>query len=397
MRKILALLTLLLLWSPPAQAAFNSAAPNIYAYAGNPNGNHACVQASAGVNPPDFVWDITHQQMWVCTTTGSGAGAVWQVLSEMAPVTVASASTVDLGAQNSINVTISGTTTITSFGSTAVAGQVFLVTFSGALTLTYNATSLILPGAASITTAVGDTAIVQALGSGNYRVSNYAPASGLPVVFNGISVQVVTSSGTVTIPAGKTRAVVTMCGASGGGAAGAASSYASTGSGAGGALKKWLSGLTPGLTLNAIVGAAGAAATSGGNNNGGNGGGSQLYSGTQSITSLNVGGGSGAINFVNGPGQAGGGGAANGDVNITGGSGFGLTGSDISTQHLATPGGSVGFGLGTPGVGVQNGGTPQSATAYGYGAGVGGFSDQVNSAYQGPPGSPGVIIIEWYP
>jgi len=38
------------------------------------------------------------------------------------------------------------------------------------LTLTYNATSLILPGAANITTAAGDTALVTCLASGDYRV-----------------------------------------------------------------------------------------------------------------------------------------------------------------------------------------------------------------------------------
>jgi len=73
------------------------------------------------------------------------------------PVTIASATTTDIGGQNSQFVEISGTTTITSFGTT-YNGPRYL-RFTGALLLTYNATTLNLPGAANITTAAGDTAI----------------------------------------------------------------------------------------------------------------------------------------------------------------------------------------------------------------------------------------------
>ena len=73
------------------------------------------------------------------------------------PVQLASAATTSIGAQNSLFVEITGTTTITSFGST-YEGPRFL-RFTGALTLTHNATTLNLPGAANITTAAGDTCI----------------------------------------------------------------------------------------------------------------------------------------------------------------------------------------------------------------------------------------------
>ncbi len=95
------------------------------------------------------------------------------------PVTLASAATTDIGGQNSPFVSISGTTTITSFG-TNYNGPRF-IRFTGILTLTYNATSLILPGAASITTAVGDTAIAvpnQALNG--WTVYSYQKANGIP-------------------------------------------------------------------------------------------------------------------------------------------------------------------------------------------------------------------------
>lgn len=76
---------------------------------------------------------------------------------------VASASTADIGAASSFYVQITGTTTITSFG-TNYNGPRF-VRFGGALILTHNATTLILPTGASITTAAGDSAIFVPKGS----------------------------------------------------------------------------------------------------------------------------------------------------------------------------------------------------------------------------------------
>jgi hypothetical protein len=56
------------------------------------------------------------------------------------------------------------------------------LTFAGVLTLTHNATSLILPNNGSnIVTAAGDCAIAVALGSGNWRVVSYQAASGTPL------------------------------------------------------------------------------------------------------------------------------------------------------------------------------------------------------------------------
>lgn len=95
--------------------------------------------------------------------------------------TVASGATVDLGAQSGRIVAITGTTTITSFG-TADDGVLRYVRFSGALTLTHNATSLALPGAANITTASGDWLIAESLGAGNWRVRLYRTAAGMFIV-----------------------------------------------------------------------------------------------------------------------------------------------------------------------------------------------------------------------
>ena len=95
---------------------------------------------------------------------------------------VASASTCNLHSVLSDNVLITGTTTITSFGSSAPAGIRVFGRFADVLTLTHNATSLILPGGANITTAANDRFIAVSLGSGNWIVSNYVKASGEAVV-----------------------------------------------------------------------------------------------------------------------------------------------------------------------------------------------------------------------
>jgi hypothetical protein len=93
---------------------------------------------------------------------------------------VASAATCDLGASAAIKQRITGTTTITSFGTGVNKWRI--IKFAGVLTLTHNATSLILPGGASITTAAGDTAIVMSDGSGNWTCIAYKRASGRPIV-----------------------------------------------------------------------------------------------------------------------------------------------------------------------------------------------------------------------
>lgn len=94
-----------------------------------------------------------------------------------AEATVASAATADIGAANSLYVQITGTTTITSFGTT-YSGPRF-IRFAGALTLTHNATSLILPGGANITTAAGDTCIAVPQSAG-WRILGYQRGGGVP-------------------------------------------------------------------------------------------------------------------------------------------------------------------------------------------------------------------------
>lgn len=93
---------------------------------------------------------------------------------------IASAATINLSTATGNIVHITGTTTITAI--TIPSGAERTLVFDAALTLTHNATTLILPSGANITTAAGDVAIVRGDGSGNARVVSYTRASGRSVI-----------------------------------------------------------------------------------------------------------------------------------------------------------------------------------------------------------------------
>ncbi|CAN7599868.1 hypothetical protein LJR234_004637 [Mesorhizobium amorphae] len=93
---------------------------------------------------------------------------------------MASAATLNLANATGSIINVTGTVTITAMGTLAAGAERELV-FQGILTLTYNATSLILPGSANITTAAGDVARMRSLGGGNWRCVGYQRASGQSV------------------------------------------------------------------------------------------------------------------------------------------------------------------------------------------------------------------------
>lgn len=162
-----------------------------------------------------------------------------------------------------------------------------------------------------------------------------------------------TSTQTITIPAGATKAWIRLVGGGGG------SSGTGVGSGAG-YLEKYLSGLTPGGTLALTIGAAGTT---------GNGGDSVLASGTQSITTLTATKGVGGSS-----GNKAGGIPTNGDININGGDG-------VIVLIACVPGHIVGGStpLGTGGMDGNDG--------KGFGSG----------GSQAGVGKIGVCIILWSP
>lgn len=109
--------------------------------------------------------------------------------------------TADLGAGASANITLTDTDTvgaITSFG-TATVGTFRRVRVGAAVTLTHNATTLILPGLEDIDAYSGDSFDAVSLGSGNWLVTSYTP-SGLPYYRS--SEQEISSGTTLTLPHG---------------------------------------------------------------------------------------------------------------------------------------------------------------------------------------------------
>jgi hypothetical protein len=111
-------------------------------------------------------WLDSVNHFWISNTGGSTG-------------TIGAAATTDLGTVANQVLSVTGSATITSLGTTAITGTIKLLNFAAGSTLTHNATSLILPnGGGNITTAAGDTAVAVALGTGNWRVLNYTRAAG---------------------------------------------------------------------------------------------------------------------------------------------------------------------------------------------------------------------------
>lgn len=118
--------------------------------------------------------------------TPDSVAALWEKGAD-----IASAGTVSMGEGGYFNVT--GTTTITDIDfSTDKAGRKAWIKFAGILTLTHNATTLILPGGANITTAAGDTACFVSEGSGAVRCVAYGRANGSALVGGGTTTNALT-------------------------------------------------------------------------------------------------------------------------------------------------------------------------------------------------------------
>ena len=100
-----------------------------------------------------------------------------------------------------------------------------------------------------------------------------------------------TSSQTITIPAGATKAKVIIWGGSGGSQTSGGCIPTLTSGGGATCSEKFLTGLTAGNTLVLTIGAAGVIA-------GGNGGTSQIASGTQTITTITAPGGNGTTGLA---------------------------------------------------------------------------------------------------
>lgn len=116
--------------------------------------------------------------------TGLGAGAAagqsvrWEQVDLVGSGTIASAATCSIFGAAEQCQSITGTTTITSFGANT-AGQLRRCRVASALQLTYNATSLIIPGAANLALLAGDWFEVKGAGGSNAEVVQVTRAAAL--------------------------------------------------------------------------------------------------------------------------------------------------------------------------------------------------------------------------
>lgn len=138
-----------------------------------------------------------------------------KAINEAEGASIASASTTNIWATDGNTYHITGTTTITSLSTAPQAGAIRRTIFDGILTLTHNASTLILPSGANITTAAGDVAIWYADTTTQIRCISYLKADGTAIVaysptasnaLTGSIVQVVNTqtgavaTGTTTVP-----------------------------------------------------------------------------------------------------------------------------------------------------------------------------------------------------
>lgn len=109
------------------------------------------------------------------------AGGTLEGPIELAGIaSLTSGTTVNLGAASSNAVTITGTSAISSFGSSS-AGVLRFVKFSSSLILVHSAIGIILPTGANITTAANDTAIFECQGGSVWLCLSYKRQSGKPL------------------------------------------------------------------------------------------------------------------------------------------------------------------------------------------------------------------------
>lgn len=338
-------------------------------------------------------------------TTVRYDGTQYQLLSDVpvpfGPLTsIASGGTTDLGTIVSHNANITGTTSITSFGSSAsTTFPYYKLTFAGALTLTHNGTSLILPGGANITTAANASGEAIYLGSGNWRVTQYQQPNMYPGTGQLEGVQIFTANGTWTRPAGVRSAEFWCAGGGGGGASIAAPATSLTfgSGGAGGVAYVYTTSPAASYTITVPAAASGGAS---GASNAGSAGGTVTVG---ALLTCNGGGGgsvsasaSGGTIFLAASGAAGGT-ASGGTLNLKGGA-AGVSFSVSSTLASSAPGGSNVLGVGADAVTVTAAGTTVAGSAGdicgGGGSAAAGFNPGVSRA--GGAGGVGCVIVKSY-
>lgn len=100
-----------------------------------------------------------------------------QLFTEAAPI--AAAPITDLGAATGAYVVVSGSATITSFG-TATPGSTRTIVFSGGNAILVHSGNIVLPGNANLAVTSGDVAMFVAIGAGAWRCTNFLRRSDVP-------------------------------------------------------------------------------------------------------------------------------------------------------------------------------------------------------------------------
>ncbi len=343
--------------------------------AGTPTGNTAGTAASSGVLP-SMVWDRTNNRMYVCTTTGSAATAVWTAVN---PESSQLVWTIADRVSATPATAAAGTSYIvaSSFGA-LVTGQIITDDGQGNFTVTQ-------PG-----TDVGWIAYVQ-------DEDRYYKFRGTTwSLFSGVNVQVITAPGanTYTPTAGISHVIAVSTG--GGGGSGGVdsdgdSSAASGGGGAGATCIELFTAAQIGASQTVTIGAAGAAGDATGTS-GGNGG-------DTTFGALHTAGGG-----VGGTGVAGttshvcaggaGGTGTGGLLNIAGGAGGTGLGIPTLDSALAGVGGASLWGGGGAAGALVAAGVNAGTAGVAYGSGGGGSANVDTAAGQvGFVGAAGVCFV----
>lgn len=159
-------------------------------------------------------------------------GTQFQLLTKLpyfgTRVSIASASTVDLGTATEHNVLITGTTTVTSFGSTAsVTAPLYYVKCGGDVPITLS-TNLTGPDGSQVGTWTclnGDTFLTRYSGSGSWLIELYYRRSNQPSIGAVNALFITNDTGTPTTQIDIVAGESVLCNTSGGCIRGAAGSY----------------------------------------------------------------------------------------------------------------------------------------------------------------------------
>lgn len=131
----------------------------------------------AGTDSPSVLDDVQRAHAAFIALLRDGKG-------QSSAQTIAGGATTDIGGINSQVAEVTGTPTITSFGTNYTG--IRIARFTGAAVITHNATLINLPGAANITTAAGDALMAVPNSTGNgWNVVQFMRASALYALVGG--------------------------------------------------------------------------------------------------------------------------------------------------------------------------------------------------------------------